>query len=323
MDEKEKPWEEDEIDLYELWEVLIKRKWLIIGLFFIVVIVTVIYSLTLPKVYEVKTVLVPKSLLSLPNNLSISSDDIKALFGENIYLKQIFDEEKGLPKLLVEVGKKTGMVSIVYKTSKPKKGVENMNKLLKIIYTDESMLRESRDYLNIKEDNIKSSIRELEEKHSFYNMREQDIKTRMDSIDSEIAFLDKRIDTLIASLGNVNINFAKVLSYTNMIKSLQSERSRKVNKYYDLRSEKEKVKNVIIGIEKGTTDQKINLAKLEKDIKNLGIFDIAVKPYYVNTPVGPKKKLIVGVSGIAALFLGIFLAFFLEFLERGKKIHKM
>ncbi len=322
MDEKEKPWDEDEIDLYELWEVMIKRKWLIIGLFLIFVIGAIIYSLTLPKVYEVKTVLTPKLLLSLPDNLKITSDDIKALFEEEIYLKQVFDEEKGLPTLLIEIGKKTNMVNITYKTSKPKKGVGDINKLLEVVYADESMLREARDFLDIKMDNIKSSIVELKEKLSFYDIREQDIKTRMNTIDKEIALLNNRINILLSSLGNVNINFAKVLSYTNMIKSLQSERSRMVSKYYDLRSEKEKVKNTIIGIEKSITDQNITLTKVEKDIKNLGMFDIVVKPYYVNTPVGPKKKLIVGVAGISALFFGIFLVFFLEFLERGKKIHK-
>ncbi len=320
-DEKYIEWEEDEIDLYELWEVLVKRKKLILGLFFGIVIVAVLLSFVLPKVYEVKTTVIPKMILSLPDNLKITPDKVKALFSEEAYLKQVFTEEKSLPEIDINVDKKSDMINIVYKTSKPKEGVEKIKKLLPIVDRDGSLLRETEDYLTMKKDNINIAIKELEDKRNFYKGREEDIKLRMENMDKDIELLDKRLNAVINQLGNVNLNIAKVLSYTNMIKSLQSERARLITKYYDLRREREGVKNTIIDIEKKIEAQKIELSKVEKDIKNLGIFDVVVKPYYIDTPVAPKKKLIVGVAGVTALFFGIFLAFFLEFLERGKKRH--
>ena len=48
---------------------------------------------------------------------------------------------------------------------------------------------------------------------------------------------------------------------------------------------------------------------------------VLTKPYIPSVPFKPNKKLIVAVSGISALFLGIFLAFFLEFIEKNKNRH--
>ncbi len=48
---------------------------------------------------------------------------------------------------------------------------------------------------------------------------------------------------------------------------------------------------------------------------------VLTKPYIPSVPFKPNKKLIVAVSGISALFFGIFLAFFLEFIEKNKKRH--
>ena len=48
---------------------------------------------------------------------------------------------------------------------------------------------------------------------------------------------------------------------------------------------------------------------------------VLVKPYIPSVPFKPNKKLIVAVSGISALFFGVFLVFFLEFIENNKNRH--
>ena len=50
---------EDEIDLREVFQVLLEGKWLIISITSFVSIIGVIYSLLLPNIYESKTLLVP------------------------------------------------------------------------------------------------------------------------------------------------------------------------------------------------------------------------------------------------------------------------
>ncbi len=51
-------------------------------------------------------------------------------------------------------------------------------------------------------------------------------------------------------------------------------------------------------------------------------FSLVLEPSVPSVPFKPNKKLIVAVSGISALFFGVFLAFFLEFIKNGKNRHK-
>ena len=51
-------------------------------------------------------------------------------------------------------------------------------------------------------------------------------------------------------------------------------------------------------------------------------FSLVLEPSVPSVPFKPNKKLIVAVSGISALFFGVFLAFFLEFIKNNRNRHK-
>jgi len=74
-----------------------------------------------------------------------------------------------------------------------------------------------------------------------------------------------------------------------------------------------------IGLDKAIIDLRQKLKEVETEIKLLKGFEFAVEPVVPQNPAKPKKKLIVAVSGITALFLGIFLAFFMEWLDKNRK----
>jgi len=63
------------------------------------------------------------------------------------------------------------------------------------------------------------------------------------------------------------------------------------------------------------------LISLKTQLKLLKGFEISVKPIIPKKPDRPKKVLIISVSFISALFLGIFIAIFLEWLEEEKRKH--
>ena len=62
----------DEINIYDLWKVIVKRRRIIIGLFLIIVISTAIVSLFMPKIYSGEVIL---------NIIQIDTD---ASFGKEI-----------------------------------------------------------------------------------------------------------------------------------------------------------------------------------------------------------------------------------------------
>ena len=65
----------DEVNLYDLWKVIAKRKILIIGLFIIIVGLTAIYSFTMPNIYRGEAVL----LVNLNNLDKLKSEAINVI----------------------------------------------------------------------------------------------------------------------------------------------------------------------------------------------------------------------------------------------------
>lgn len=53
--------EMEEMDLLEYWQILVKRKWMIIALFVVAVVIALIFSVTMEPVYEANTTLMLKS----------------------------------------------------------------------------------------------------------------------------------------------------------------------------------------------------------------------------------------------------------------------
>jgi capsular polysaccharide biosynthesis protein len=72
-------------------------------------------------------------------------------------------------------------------------------------------------------------------------------------------------------------------------------------------------------MEKNIVDMELQLRELEISLRLLKGFEKITEPFIPNSPSRPKKLFIVILISIIVLFLGIFLSFFLEWLDRAKK----
>ncbi len=64
------------------------------------------------------------------------------------------------------------------------------------------------------------------------------------------------------------------------------------------------------------------LVETRKQLSLLKGFEMSVEPIIPDKPAKPKKKLIIAIAGVSSLFLGVFLALFLEWLEEVRRRHK-
>ena len=76
-------------------------------------------------------------------------------------------------------------------------------------------------------------------------------------------------------------------------------------------------------LDKQILQLKLQLNNLKTQLKSLKGFEISVPPVIPDKPYKPKKLLILAVSLVSGLFLGVFLAFFREWLENAKKQHQL
>ncbi len=131
----------------------------------------------------------------------------------------------------------------------------------------------------------------------YYNLAQQLISTNI-SIDSLIAEkdqLEKNINDFNISLGNLK----KELTEKKLILA-------KLNREYN-----PKEKLYIIFYEQAEEIRLIETA--ETDL--LKIASLAHEP---KSPIKPNRKLNILIAGVLGLFVGIFVAFFLEFWQKGK-----
>ena len=256
---------EDEVDLRDYINVILKRKKIILVVFFVAVIATTIVSFLMPKVYEVSTTIkigaISEPLISKPEAIQM----LKRQKTLNAVIKELgldtdILELKDMIK--IEEIKDTNFFKLKIQNSDPDLAVKILNAL------SNPFILKGREIYN--------------KKTAFLNEQLQELEKRSKLIEGQIKKLNQLIRTRPANsdfplLQNTLTNYEDIYgSLRDRICSL-----------------------------KGTL---LNSQKFE-------VFELPVKPKY---PIKPKKKEMVAISGILGLFLGVFVAFFQEFWEKGK-----
>ena len=276
--------QDDEINLYDYWKVLVKRKKILIGIFLVPSVIVTIISLCLPRYYRGESdISIPAlpasnipSVITAPNivNLAGNIDDTQKakIFANNT--DAIKSVSVSLPK------KSTDKVNIIIDA----KTADVISQAFKDIFNYISNLSE-----------IKGEIARIQ--------AETDLKT-----ERIIEETDFKIKKLIEAR-KANLIFLNDLS--DMIKKRQIpfiniNPADLVRKDGDLSLE-------IINLQQAKTDM---IKKKELNIKvTAGILG---PPSITKQPSNSRIKQIIIITGLLSLFTGIFVVFFLEYIERMK-----
>ncbi len=268
---------EDEIDLRDYINVIIKRKKFILTVFFVSVITTAIVSFLEPKVYEVTTMI----QLGNIDRLLITKDEASAAILNQDSLSSIIKQLN---------------LSGMY--------VERLKKYIKIEdVKDTNLLRVTIEYpglataFKINDALINPLIAKWQD---IYQQRLAVIKVRLEELITQIGSVEKEVDrtrSLIAELPKIpGISPAEEsLRMIILVNSLPNYETY-------LTSLKDHSNNLQL--------------LLVSDAKEFKIAEMPITPKY---PIKPKKKLNVAISGILSLMFGVFLAFFMEFWQKGKE----
>ncbi|MBK3333368.1 hypothetical protein GWK41_09840 [Persephonella atlantica] len=368
-------YQEDEIDLYELWLTLKKRWKVVLSTTALFVLASVVYILVAKPVYEIKTYI---QTMYLGGDIGVKPEKVKVEL-EIRYVLQSNEEENEflskynayLDKVELVEGKReqtSDTIKLTIISENNKNGISYSNHILKQI--NEEYAPFLKNFINSKEKeildtkskikNLKSDIEQLKLRKNFIlkqeipNLKEKIRfnRERVKKIDELIlnyrkAVLNyqKTIKNLSFSLKNSNLSessslllISQISQYENLISSLEK-------RIKELEVEKDRIiRETIPSIEKKLTElstlkiEEINksitekenqIQVLKKDIENLTtlISPPLTKNFEMlrvvtkDSPAKPKKSLILAVATVSGLFLGVFLAFFLEWIENARKRH--
>ncbi len=375
-------YEEDEIDLYELWQTIKKRKKIIIGLFLFATIATGIISFIMTPIYRSETSVIPVSSKSSPlgslaglaamAGISVGgggdSAKIMAVLKSREIKERVINKLNLIPVLLennipkdripmnvalevfkrlisISENKKTGVIKVSVDYKDPKLAqkiaqayIKELQKIMneknltvakfnrvfleKQLKEQEEKLKELQDKLAqfqkktkiISPDNQLAGVMELysnlisqkmallvklksmESAFSSDNPQIKALKEQIKAIDKQIKNIEEK--TNIGALPSLSQAPEKIVEYTNIMR--------------DLKVAQAVYENLVKMYEQ---------AKLQEAKENIYV-EVIDPPSLPDKPVKPKKKLMVAVAGVSSLFLGIFLAFFLEWLENIKNRNK-
>ena len=308
MEKSEKPAyvsDDDEIDLYELGMVLARRWKLILGIFVAAIIISATVSLFLLKPVYKSSMLI-KSNVDAINNIKTSNHKIfvvKVLNNPNVNQNiKTYQEFQILTQYINAINSNlsTGNYALISKQfGIPVNSVKHLNSL-SVRQVKNSGLISVTIYVH-KTKGFKSTAKGI-----LKGINDSKYFTALSLKNKKYLLYKKAL--LIKELDKMNY----IMDNLNMLVRGAGENGKLLLMYAHPKSFLQ---------EAGTLKTEIH--KINYDLKHRLYlpFSLVSVPFAPSVPFKPNKKLIVAVSGISALFFGIFLAFFIEFIEKNKNRH--
>ena len=301
--------EEDEIDLYECWQVLARYKKLILTFTFSVSFIVLVISIFKVNIYKSKAVILPVKTES-PGVSSIasrfgglaqiagislppggSSVEIMALLKSDILKAEVIKRYKLLPILFYKQWDKENSK---WKQPGP---ISKMLKKIRSIF--------KKNNVSSKKDNTPSIDDGIEAFDGILRINE-----------------DKKLGTISISVEYPDPEIAsKLVQYMiNALRMHMSEEAIRIAKKNKELLEKELIKTTDPTIQQKLYSliakqvETITMAKVNENFA----FKVIDPPRVPNKKYKPKRSLIVIIAFTTALFFSIFLAFFLEYIKNAK-----
>jgi len=270
--------QEEEIDLREYINVLLKRKGIIILIFLIAVITAALVSyFALSPVYQASTVfsvakIDGQAVVNITESLEIMKSDI----------------------VLNEVIKRMGLEgTLTSEQLKPHITTESLKSTNFIIVSVEHDISEKAKSLveNIIEVFIKQNQAEYQERAKL-------IEDRLKILEEQIAEFEKNIREIEKTKKKIAVSEELSEGERQFQTSLLLSSSVTERELYNTLSEEAN-----------------NFKAILKSCEDFKIINYAKLP---TAPIKPNKKLNILIAGVLGLFVGVFVAFFLEFWQKGK-----
>lgn len=326
---------EQEINLSEYIDPLIKRKNLIMAVFFIAVLAAGTVNYFLPRVWGISMVLEPSSLTEISDNnppvvkLLDTPGNIKAkiesgAFDLNVLEALKLDPKKTKLELDVSQPKESTFlkISLNMPDNDRELGVKILNQFLTVItayYQDVVVMKKeavdkqisiTANGIKAKQDSIKLTDKNLE----IVETREKELNNELKDTKANTEQLLAKRNLLLES--KAPVDEISSLLYLNTIQQNMSYFNMLSNQVAENKTRKETLMNTVKTLQNDISNLGIEVEKLQlvKDsIRNISVIQ---EPRISPLPVGPERRQNVMIAGLVSLLGGVFLAFLLEFLEK-------
>lgn len=336
----ERRYEEDEIDLRELFKTIWRNKFKILGITTVVTTLAIVYTLVKTPIFEAKAIVEIGSYKDIKNDQKLLDNSEKLSQELNILyidiLKNVKDREAWIESIST-LKKQKNFIKVTSQAVDNDKTINTLNEVVGYIIKKHSKYID--EVLNEKTIELKNIDREIEllKSNSLVSINE-DIKyiksVKIVSLEEKLSISKQKLEELKKQLKITQINISKTqsknpsLTALNVMekRSLETEISNLKLNLVDLSSGISTIqdktlprllrsKSKLIDIDLKMLEEKRHLLEqslLPHNYKNSKIIGNIILNDH---PVKPKKTLIVVVAFVTGFILSIFLVFFLEFIK--------
>ena len=312
--QENKPLEEDEIDLKELFKTIWAKKIFIVIFTLVVTILAGFYAYSKTPIYEAKALL-EIGEYKINNTTKNSVDDASTL--EKKLSTLFVDMEKNLKDKTSEISNISvvkGLKNFLEIKSESTSNEEAKNEILKVLTFVQN------EHEKILDDVKKQKEMELRN----IDLQISDIKSK------SVALIDKKIENNIKNLKNleeqlkqVDENLKKIDTLNPSLAALKLMEKRDITnsintitiQNFELESKKDELLTTTL-YKLEESKKIIELSLLSHNYKNTQIVgEIMTNDF----PTKPKKSLIVAVAFVTGFIISIFLVFFIQFIQGIRK----
>jgi len=330
MDQEENPKniDADEINLMDYAVVILKRKWLVFGIFLMFVIAAGVFSYFTPKIYEIDTSLeigkIGKAIIEKPMQVVEKIEN-------NVYESSVREKlgiEGGYSKIKAEYIKNTDLVKIKIESENPelsKSILEEMNNLI---------LAEHQEKIKTQKELIESNIETTQDKIQLVESDIEKTKNKIKPLENDIERIENKIEYSEEEKENLEAKvdaLEKVLVYEQTPGTqfaLFDTKEKLASKKQEVENLYSRINSLTIGIEDlnltvnsseaSIGDLNAQTNSLRASLSSIKNTEVIKKPIIPDGPIKSRFLLNVVIAGVLGLSMGVFLAFGKEWWQRSK-----
>ncbi|MBW1795885.1 MAG: hypothetical protein JRF30_11830 [Deltaproteobacteria bacterium] len=326
---------EDEIELMDYLRVMWKWKYLIMAGTLICAVAAGVISFSTPKVYRIDMVIQPGILTMNEAGKGVYVDspkNIKAMIEAGTFDRVILDHigesnNHVLPKSLkfkTNIPKNSNALKVSYETSNVKLGLKALDHLHQLLLRNSERVEYFRNRYETQIGLKKDQVGDCEARRRALQQHIKNIQKRMDELTSQIEFIRSKRNLLMKqrdkffSNNTSESNVLAAVLHTNTIQqniALENTYRQEVNEYMTKIDDKKLNLQELNSESKRLSEE---IKGLESKKNNMQSIEILQPPTASAHPIKPKIKLNVMLATVVGLFVMLFLAFFLEYIQRHK-----
>jgi uncharacterized protein involved in exopolysaccharide biosynthesis len=338
--------EEYEIDLRDYLKIIWEKKWLIIGVFVVAVVLAALVSFRLPDEHEARALL---RLRPLPNidgfNLKLPSlQQVAAILQSDELLLQAAQElqprypefQRDTPMQVEQWLKRNLKASVIEKTDllelrlagglAPERLRETLDEI--IVFVQTKLQTDLQININLERARLSTMTTVVQEQLNLVSTQLQnEIVQRKEILTSQRAELLQRMDKirqnpqfLRLAAGEQNATLQGIMLKREFevlnarMRDIETELQKLDSRARELFPE---LHTRLQSLENERTELQLLEGKVQQVFaKNTETVDVVSAPYAPEQPVGPKRTLNVLIAGVLGLFGGTLLAFFVNYLRQ-------